>query len=53
MLGGYPVIKKWLSYHDLDVLGVSTGTLRAGLQTLELPTKAVAVEWKDGAPVES
>jgi type ISP restriction-modification system protein len=70
-LGGYQVIKKWLSYREHDVLGralkpdeaayVSEMVRRIAAILLMGPTldanyaasKAAAVEWKDGAPVEA
>ncbi|MCL4768414.1 MAG: N-6 DNA methylase [Hyphomicrobiaceae bacterium] len=68
-LGGYQVIKKWLSYRERAVLGralkpdeviyVSEMVRRIAAILLMGPrlddnyavSKAVAVEWKDGAPV--
>ena len=70
-LGGYQVIKKWLSYREHDVLGralkpdeaayVSEMVRRIAAILLMGPrldknyadSKAAAVEWKDGAPVEA
>jgi len=70
-LGGYQVIKKWLSYREHDVLGraltpddaayVSQMVRRIAAILLLGPaldesyakSKAAAVEWKDGAPVEA
>jgi hypothetical protein len=70
-LGGYQVVKKWLSYREHDVLGrplkpdeaayVSEMIRRIAAILLMGPaldkryaeSKAAAVEWKDGAPVES
>jgi len=69
-LGGYQVLKKWLSYREENVLGrplkpdevayVSEMVRRIAAILLLGPTldanyaasKAAAVEWKDGAPVE-
>lgn len=69
-LGGYQVIKKWLSYREHAVLGraltsdeaayVSEMVRRIAAIVLMGPTldanyeasKAAAVEWKDGAPIE-
>ena len=68
-LGGYQVIKKWLSYREHDVLGralkpdeaayvsemvrriAAILLLGAALDKNYADSKAVAVEWKDGAPV--
>ena len=70
-LGGYQVIKKWLSYREHGVLGralmpdevayVSEMVRRIAAILLVGPaldanyaaSKAAAVEWKDGAPVEA
>jgi hypothetical protein len=70
-LGGYQVIKKWLSYREHDVLGralkpeealyVSEMTRRIAailllgrdLDKNYAESKAAAVEWKDGEPVQS
>ena len=70
-LGGYQVIKKWLSYREHDVLGrplkpdeaayVSEMVRRIAAILLLGPdldnnyaeSKAAAVEWKDGVPVQS
>jgi hypothetical protein len=70
-LGGYQVIKKWLSYREHGVLGralkpdeaayVSVMVRRIAAILLMGPTldanyaasKAAAVEWRDGAPVEA
>ena len=69
-LGGYQVIKKWLSYREHNVLGralkpeeaayVSEMVRRiaaillmgTALDDNYSASKAVAVKWKDGAPVE-
>lgn len=71
MLGGYQVIKKWLSYREHDVLGRPLKTEEAlyvsqmvrriaailllgpALDESYAKSKAAAVEWKDGAPVEA
>ena len=70
-LGGYQVIKKWLSYREHDVLGrallpdeaayvsemvrriVAILLMGPALDANYAASKAAAVEWKDGAPVET